>query len=203
MIAQDQLYPRPDILVTLLGNHDVLRFMSEPGATVAGLKLAQTLIMTTRGAPQLYYGDEIALPGGGDPDNRRDFPGGFANDARNAFERSGRTAEQQQVFEHVKRLTRTRMELEPLRRGRLVNLYYSEQQYAFARTTDREGVVVAINNDTKPATIEFGVAPTNFPDSLRLFDLIGDVDALVHKGGLRITLPARSACILSPSAVRD
>ncbi|MDQ3753894.1 MAG: alpha-amylase family glycosyl hydrolase, partial [Acidobacteriota bacterium] len=60
LLAQDQLYTNPRVLVTLLGNHDVPRFMHEKGATIAGLKLAQTFIMTVRGTPQLYYGDEIA-----------------------------------------------------------------------------------------------------------------------------------------------
>ena len=198
-LAQDQLYPRPEVLVTLLGNHDVLRFMSEPGATVAGLKLAQVLIMTTRGAPQLYYGDEIAMAGGADPDNRRDFPGGFTGDARNAFERAGRTAEQQDVFEHVRRLARLRAELEPLRRGRLVNLHYAEQQYAYARTTPRASVVVAINNDTKPATMEFGVAAADLGDGTRLTDRLEIIrgETRVERGAIRITLPSRSASILT------
>ena len=67
MLARDHLYPDPTRLVVFLGNHDMLRFMNETGATTAGLKLAQTFIMTTRGIPQVYYGDEIALPGGAIP----------------------------------------------------------------------------------------------------------------------------------------
>ena len=66
--------------------------MNEPGATIRRLELAYTLLLTVRGTPLLYYGDEIALPGGGDPDNRRDFPGGWAGDPRNAFDPSGRHA---------------------------------------------------------------------------------------------------------------
>ncbi len=76
MLARDHLYRDPSVLVTLLGLHDVPRFMGEPGATVAALKNAFTFLFTTRGTPLLYYGDEIAMAGGGDPDNRRDFPGG-------------------------------------------------------------------------------------------------------------------------------
>jgi glycosidase len=76
-----------------------------------------------RGIPQLYYGDEIAIQGGGDPDNRRDFPGGFPNDARDAFTERGRTFDELTVFEHVRKLTALRRELEPLRRGALAQLY--------------------------------------------------------------------------------
>ena len=82
IFAKDWLYPNPRVLTTFLGVHDMPRFMNEEGATIEGLKLAQTLIMTSRGTPLLYYGDEIAMRGGGDPDNRRDFPGGFSGDTR-------------------------------------------------------------------------------------------------------------------------
>ena len=75
LLARDHLYRDPGSFVTFLGLHDVPRFMNEPGATVDGLKLAFTFLLTARGTPLVYYGDEIALPGGGDPDNRRDFPG--------------------------------------------------------------------------------------------------------------------------------
>ncbi|HEX4931684.1 MAG TPA: alpha-amylase family glycosyl hydrolase, partial [Gemmatimonadaceae bacterium] len=73
MLSRDHLYRDPQNLVTFLGLHDVQRFMHEPGATPEGLKLAFTFLFTTRGTPLVYYGDEIALPGGNDPDNRRDF----------------------------------------------------------------------------------------------------------------------------------
>ena len=117
MFAHDWLYPNPRVLTTFLGVHDMPRFMNEKGATIEGLKLAQTLIMTSRGTPLLYYGDEIAMPGGGDPDNRRDFPGGFAGDTRNAFTAQGRTAQENEVWNHLAMLGKLRKELEPLRNG--------------------------------------------------------------------------------------
>jgi neopullulanase len=155
VLAHDHLYPRPEALVPFVGVHDMQRFMNERGATVEGLKLAQTFVMTTRGTPLLYYGDELAMPGGGDPDNRRDFPGGFAGDARNAFTKAGRTAVENDVFEHVKRLSKMRAELPALRRGSLVHVYDEEQQTVFARTLGDQTVLIAFNNDTKPATVKF------------------------------------------------
>ena len=77
MLGRDHLYADASSLMTILGTHDVSRFMNEPGATPDGLKLAYTLLLTVRGTPLVYYGDEIAMPGGNDPDNRRDFPGGW------------------------------------------------------------------------------------------------------------------------------
>jgi neopullulanase len=197
MLAQDQLYTRPGVLVTLLGNHDLPRFMSEPGASVAGLNLAHTFIMTTRGTPQIYYGDDVAMPGGGDPDNRRDFPGGFPGDSRDGFTKQGRTSEQQSVFEHLRKLAHLRAQFEPLRRGALVNLYVADQQYAFARVTARESVVVLINNDTRAAIVEFKVAAARVPNGAILRDLLEVVESVrVNSEMVRVVVPPRAAAIL-------
>ena len=195
-LSKDYLYNDPDILVTLLGGHDDGRFMSEKGATIAGLKLANTFVLTTRGVPQLYYGDEIAMTGPDEPTTRGDFPGGFSGDKRNAFTREARTKEEQEVFEHIRKLTHLRAELQPLRRGQLVNLHVSEQQYAYARTSRAGTVVTVINNHIKAAELEINVMPSGLADGEILVDLLG-VSQQVQVSGLRlkVTLPARSAAI--------
>jgi glycosidase len=195
-LAKDYLYTNPDILVTLLGGHDDSRFMSEKSATIAGLKLAHTFLLTTRGVPQLYYGDEIAMTGEDEPTTRRDFPGGFPGDQRNAFSREGRTGDEQDLFAYIQRLTRLRAQLEPLRRGSLVNLHVSEQQYAYARTSRAGTVVIAINNANQPAEVEFNVMPIGLADGDALIDRLGvSREARVAGRSLRVTLPARSAAI--------
>jgi len=153
--------------------HDDGRFMSEKGATLAGLKVAHAFLLTTRGVPQLYYGDEIAMSGSDEPTTRADFPGGFPGDKRNAFSREGRTKDEEDLFEYVRRLTHLHTELEPLKRGALVNLYASDQQYAYARKTKDGVVVVAINNDTKPVMIKFEVSPAGLANGTRLVDRLG------------------------------
>ncbi|MGH9842657.1 MAG: alpha-amylase family glycosyl hydrolase [Blastocatellia bacterium] len=198
ILNQDYLYPAPQNLVTLLGSHDVSRFMNEKGATIEGLKLAFTFILTVRGIPQLYYGDEIAMRGGNDPDNRRDFPGGWPGDPRNAFDPAGRTAEEQDVFEHIRKALRLRSELEPLRRGRMVHLAINDQSYAFARFTDRKTVIVAFNNHTQPETIEAAI-----PRELKLANgtvmrnrLGSGAEVKIENGGIKFTLAPRAAAIL-------
>jgi len=200
VLAHDHLYPRPEALVPFVGVHDMLRFMSEKGATVEGLKLAQTFVMTTRGTPLLYYGDELAMPGGPDPDNRRDFPGGFPGDRRNAFTKAGRTAVENEVFDHLKLLGQLRRELPALRRGSLLHVYDDEQQTAFARMWDTwPAVITVFNNDTKPATFTLDVTETGLREDERLTDRLGVIkDTLrVKDGRVTVTLPARSASILT------
>jgi neopullulanase len=197
MFAHDWLYPKPSVLVTFIGVHDMPRFMNEQGATAEGLKLAQTLIATSRGTPLLYYGDEIAMPGGGDPDNRRDFPGGFPGDARNAFTDTGRTALEKDVWNHLAKLGKLRQDLEPLRRGSTLDLLDEEQQLAYARVTDKAVVVVVFNNDVKPAEVAFDVSMIKtIASNATMVDALGKLpDVKLTNGAVKSTIPARSAGI--------
>jgi len=196
-LAADYLYNNSEILVTLLGGHDDGRFMSEKGATIAGLKLANAFVLTTRGVPQLYYGDELAMTGADEPTTRADFPGGFPGDKRNAFTREGRTREENDLVDYIRKLTRLRAELEPLRRGALVNLYVSEQQYAYARKTKGDTVLTVINNDNKATTILFEVSSAGLVEGAMLVDRLGMSKVTqVTDGKLSVALPARSAAIL-------
>ena len=195
MLAHDHLYPDASVLVTLAGLHDTGRFMNEPGATVAGRQLADTFLLTARGTPLVYYGDEIALRGGGDPDNRRDFPGGFPGDARNAFRTDGRTAEESAVFDNLRRLLWLRSELAPLRRGRMVTLAVTEQAWAYARVLGDQAVVVVLSNAPEPVSLELPTAAAGWPDGRAVLDRVGGAAGRIEAGGLRITLGPRSAAI--------
>jgi glycosidase len=199
MLAHDQLYANPNGLVTFLGLHDMTRFMSEAGASNQGLRMAQTLLMTTRGTPLLYYGDEIAMTGGNDPDNRRDFPGGFSGDPRDAFTKAGRSVEEQAVYEHVRKLCQLRAELEPLRRGSVVNLLSdTPQQYAFARVSAKGSVVVVFNNARQPATVEFNVGPAKVSNGSMLVDRLGMSQELkIENGMMKVMMPGRVASIFT------
>ena len=134
------------------------------------------------------------MEGGDEPTTRGDFPGGFAGDKRNAFSAGGRTKDQQELFEFIRRLTTLRRELEPLRTGALVNLYVAEQQYAYARTTPRGAVIVVFNNDNDAATIEFDVSRIAAGGTLK--DQLGVSQPVqINNGKMRVTLPKRSAAI--------
>jgi len=107
VLGQDSLYPHPERLVPFLDNHDQKRIAElVPDASLR--RVAFAYLLTTRGMPQMYAGDEIAMKGGDDPDNRRDFPGGFPGDAQDAFTQTGRTAEQQAEFAWISGLTKLR-----------------------------------------------------------------------------------------------
>jgi glycosidase len=194
-LAKDYLYTNSEILVTLLGGHDDGRFMSEKGATIAGLKLANAFVLTTRGVPQLYYGDEIAMEGGDEPTTRGDFPGGFPGDKRDAFTAAGRTKDEQELYEYIRWLIYRRREFPVLQRGALINLYVAEQQYAYARVLSDTAAIVVFNNDDKAAEIEFDVKRAGLRDGVTILNLQTVNRDVLRNGKMRVSLPKRSVAI--------
>jgi neopullulanase len=196
LLAHDYLYPDAGNLVTFVDLHDVKRFMSEPGATASGLSRVFTFLMTARGTPLIYYGDEIGMEGGDDPDNRRDFPGGWKDDARNAFTAAGRTAGEEATVAHLRRLARARAAIEPLRSGKMVSLLAEEKAYAFARVTPKAAALVIFNNAAEAATLRISLAGSGIADGVTLEDALGAAPA-VHAGSghIEVRMPARSAAV--------
>ncbi len=201
VLQHDELYPRPETLVTFLGNHDDRRFVSEEGSSPAKLKAAFSLLLTLRGIPQMYSGDEIAMPGGDDPDNRRDFPGGFPGDPHKAFAASGRTPEQQDTFAYVQSLLALRKAHPALRTGKQWHIGWDNSYYAFLRELPEEKLLVVYNNSSSSRELTIPVADTPLADARRLqpvFDgtPIG-IPANIIAGELHITVPSQTLAVFN------
>jgi len=139
VLRQDSLYPHHERLVPFIGNHDTTRFFTEANGSVQKQKLALGLLLTLRGTPQIYSGDELGMAGGKDPDNRHDFPGGFAGDAHDAFTRAGRTANEQEVFAWTSGLLALRESHPAFQTGLEQNLFADEDGFAFVRAPNAAG----------------------------------------------------------------
>ena len=195
ILRQDSLYPHPEFLVPFFGNHDVPRFAGVAGATPAKLKLAYGLTLTLRGVPQLYYGDEIGMTGGGDPDNRHDFPGGWMEDRKDAFAREGRTSEQQATFEYVEGLLRLRRENDALRTGKLWHLASDDSSYVFLRESDEEKLVVAFHNGKSLREMTIELHDTPGKQAAGVSALFGTGQADLAGQELRLHLPPQSLSV--------
>jgi glycosidase len=156
-LKYDALYPSPSMITVLANNHDTARFLSLDGANVTGSKLHTAFVLTVRGIPQLYYGEEIAMEGKDDPDNRRDFPGGF-RDSRSAFNAAGRTPEEREMFDWTRTWLHLRAEHSALRTGKLLDLFYEKDAYVFARQDSNECIIVAFNRADKSLQVEVQLA---------------------------------------------
>ena len=179
-LGRDGVYPRPDLLTTMLDNHDTARLAAVPGVTPARLRLAVAFLLTTRGTPQLTWGDEIGLLG--HMDDRRDFPGGWPGDPADAFTPAGRTPEEQATFKTYRDLLRVRRATPTLCRGTLTNLVADRSTYVYRRDLDGQTAVIALNLGAQPAEVKLpadlaGLTPDRLygpgawnaaPDALRL-----------------------------------
>ena len=196
VLRHDALYPRPDELVTFFGNHDVPRLASAEGSSSAKLKLAFALALTLRGIPQLYYGDEIGMQGAGDPDNRRDFPGGWREDSRNAFTEAGRTREQQELFSYVQALLRLRGAHIALTSGRLWHIFSDDTCYVFARESEEERLLVVFNN-SKARAFDVILRDTPLHGVAGATRLFGDAGIKLTGSDAHIDAPAQSISIFA------
>jgi glycosidase len=209
ILRQDALYPHPERLVHFFGNHDTTRFLTEAHGSVARLKEALGLLATLRGTPELYSGDEIAMPGGEDPDNRRDFPGGFAGEtAPSAFNAATRTADQQAVFAWTSGLFADRKAHAALDGGLQQDLFADESAFAFVRGEkltgcaqdhSRELMVAVVSKAAEARTISIPVAETALAGCAE-FKPLAPADggsASVKDGALELKVPGESFVLFS------
>jgi glycosidase len=137
------------------------------------------------------------MAGGGDPDNRRDFPGGWTEDSRNAFTEAGRTAEQQATFIYVQRLLRLRREHPALFGGRLWHLASDESAYIFVRESEEERVLVAFNASRKTREFRISLSDTSAEGSRAVKALFGEARAEIAGKEIHISAPAESLSIFA------
>ena len=158
-LTQDIVYEDPMNLLVFFDNHDTDRFNKTEAdtANISRTKQALAFILTTRGIPQIYYGTEILMTGlksDGDGYLRKDFPGGWAEDAVNKFEKSGRTAKENEVFEFTKHLLNWRKGNEILAKGNLKHFAPRNSIYAYARSYNGKSVVVFLNGSNSEKEID-------------------------------------------------
>jgi glycosidase len=150
--------------------------------------------LSVRGIPQLYYGEEIAMEGKDDPDNRRDFPGGFPGDPRNAFQPNGRTRDQERMWNWTQDWIRLRRDHSALRDGKLIDLYYDDDVYVFARKNKSELVIVAFNSSGNEKKVNIPTGSLGLKDGMDLSALIGTATrARLVNGNSELTLSKHSA----------
>ena len=197
VLREDWLYPHPERLVPFIGNHDTARFLSQPGVTVDDLKLAFGILATMRGMPQIYSGDEIAMRGGADPDNRHDFPGGFPGDAQSAFTSAGRTPEQSEVHDWVASLLHFRGSHSVFATGEQQDVFFDDTAFAYVRTPDQhagcgegpaERYLIAVNDSDQPRNLKIDLKMTALDGCSRFAGVIGSKATLAADGS-ELTVP--------------
>ena len=153
--AQDFVYPNTNLIMNFVDNHDIDR-LSTAYKNVNEYKMALAMLVTVRGYPQIYYGNEIMLEGiSGDYQGHRfTFPGGWKNDKRDAFTPAGRTKEENEVFDYLKKLLHYRKNNPVLQNGKMMQFIPENGVYVFFRYNDEKTVMVITNNNDHATVLD-------------------------------------------------
>ena len=136
--------------MNFLDNHDIDRYSTAVKGNIRTYKMGLAMLLTARGYPQIYYGTEIMLDGkaGSYEGNRFDFPGGWANDNRNAFTQKGRTNTENEVFNYLKVLLNYRKNNPVLQNGKMKQFIPENGIYVnFRYNAEKVLMVIANNNE--------------------------------------------------------
>ena len=163
----------------LFSSHDVPRFRHEAGEDAARLRLATIFQLTLPGAAGLYYGDEIGMTGGDDPDCRRAFPW----DAPETWDR--------EMHRTVRALTRLRKAQAALKLGDWRAVWQEKDAFAFVRQRNGERVLVVIN---RGEAIDRLVLPVQAGNARVLF---GQAGVMADANGVVVTgVPAMDGVVI-------
>lgn len=160
-LAQDAVFADPARLLTFLSNHDTDRFARNVSQAERRSRYRQalTLLLTLRGIPQLYYGDELAMAADkskGDGALRQNFPGGFPGDTVNAFKLQNLTPLMRETLDFTRRLLQWRKGCEAIGKGTLKQFAVTNGIYVYAREYHGHTVTVLLNGTSRPASVALG-----------------------------------------------
>ncbi len=155
LLASDYLYANASKLVTFIDNHDVGRAMFYANSDIQKFKIAFHLLLTTRGIPQIFYGTEIGMKENEDHGTlRKNFPGGFEGDSRNAFTESGRSEYEKSIFDFFKKMLRLRREYPALSKGKLIHFPPKNNIYVYFKVLRNEKIINIINANDEDVKVD-------------------------------------------------
>ena len=205
-LATDFLYGDPNNLVVFPDNHDMSRIYTQLGHDKAKWNMAMTLLLTTRGIPQVFYGTEILMGNEGSDDHgiiRSDFPGGWPSDSdKNAFTGKGLNNDERWAQQRIKALLQLRQTHPQLFRGKLkhyapvdgVYTYFREAEKGVKRSAQSdngynvESIMVILNKKSIDLPL------SDYAEMLESNDSITRIsDGKTFKPTDTISLPAMSA----------
>lgn len=156
--SNDFLNKNPTQNVLLLDNHDEPRFFSVVGENVEKQKMGFQWLLTYRGIPQLYYGSEVLMKGFTNPYDglvRKDFPGGWSGDAKNAFTGKGLTKDEGEVQDLVRKLGNFRKNSSAIKTGKMMHYVPVDGVYVYFRYDDDQTIMCVMNTDSKAHEVDF------------------------------------------------
>lgn len=166
-------------LYSFADNHDVDRIASTIKKT-AHLYPLYCMLFTMPGIPSIYYGSEWGIEGKKE--------GGCDANLRPALEliELPLKAKQPELKKTIAKLATIRKENRALREGSFKQRFLNHQQFAFERNIGEEKIVVAVNSDDKPVSIEINITAGH---GKRLVDVLNSGESFsINNDKARFTL---------------
>jgi glycosidase len=164
--------------VIFLGNHDIDRFYSMTGEDIQKYTIGVTMLLTLRGIPQWFYGDEVLLRNFASPMDtvRVDFPGGWKADADNKFTAAGRTEVEDVAFQHLRKLANWRKSHPVFVDGKLMHYVPENNVYVYFRYNDTHSVMVLVNTSDEVKQVETKRFSESLKGYTRAYAVLDDVE---------------------------
>ena len=194
VLANDFQYGNPYNLVVFAGNHDMTRIYSLLNERMDLYKMAMSIICTIRGIPQIYYGTEIAMASTDDHGElRKDFPGGWPNDDKNAFTGHGLNERELDAQNYLKKLLNWRKNNLAIAKGDLIHYPVQDGIYVYFRRYENDMVMVIINNNDRAKTIY----PDHFNETIKgRTKGVNIINDRLHYLSREINIPGKSTLVL-------
>jgi glycosidase len=183
------LYPiqATRVMMNLIDSHDTERFLTMAGNREEKLKLAALFQMTYLGIPQIYYGDEVGLEGGRDPDNRRPFPWDWEKDKK-----------RRSIHDYYRKIIHLRHQYPALGSGNFRTLLARDRVYAFFRSDERNRIIVVLNSGRDSASLTLDTDSYGFPLNELFREMLSGKEVCSENGGLHIELTPYTGAVLVP-----
>ena len=150
VLSHDFVYHDLSNMMIMAANHDTDRIADVCEGDLRSMKIVHTLLCTMRGMPQMLYGDELMFRSTdrskGHPTLRVDFPGGWAGDSVNLFNREEQRGDAKVLFDYTRHLMNWRKSKEVIHTGKTLHFIDRDNTYAFFRYNDTDVVFVYVNN---------------------------------------------------------
>ena len=150
VVSHDFVYHDLNNMMIMAANHDTDRIGDVCEGDVRRMKIVHTLLCTMRGMPQMLYGDELMFRSTdrskGHPTLRVDFPGGWADDSVNLFDKAQHDGDQKEIYDYTRHLMNWRKSKEVIHTGKTLHFIDRDNTYAYFRYNDTDVVFVYINN---------------------------------------------------------
>ncbi|MFW8651147.1 maltodextrin glucosidase [Vibrio diabolicus] len=160
-----------------LDSHDTARFITLVDGDKRKMNIALALLMTYVGTPCIYYGSEVGLEGGLDPDNRRSFPW-------NEIENSA-------WLSIYKQWISIRKQYKSLQSGSIQWLHCDTNELAYARVLGSEAIVVVMNLSGDECSIDLPLWQLGL-EAAHLSSLLDGRELIDYKSHISVNMSAQS-----------